>query len=109
MPDEQSPDPEETDRERADALRRTIRRKSLRRERARRRRRSSVFSYLGFFGLVGWTVAVPTVGGLALGRFIDSAVDSERNFTIAFLLLGVTVGITTAWYWIQQESRHDGR
>lgn len=96
------------DRERIEALRRTIRRKSLRHERARRHRRPSVLSYLGTFGLVGWTVTIPTLAGLAFGLYIDSVVESERSFTIVFMLLGVAIGLVTAWYWIQQEGRgHD--
>ena len=59
------------------------------------------------FGLVGWTVAVPTLLGLALGVFIDNRVESSVSFTITFLIVGVAVGVSMAWYWIRQESRGD--
>ncbi len=93
------------DHERAKALHRTLLRKSLRRERARRRRDQNIWSYVAMFGVVGWTVAVPTVLGLAFGMFVDGRVDSERSFTITFLLVGLAIGIATAWRWITDESQ----
>jgi ATP synthase protein I len=45
----------------------TIARKAQRMEEARRRRRESAWYGLGMFGLVGWSVAVPIVAGIALG------------------------------------------
>lgn len=93
---------------RAERLRRTMLRKSLRRERARRRRDDSVWAWLGTFGLVGWTVAVPTLLGLVLGLYLDDRLDVEFSFTITFIVVGAAVGTTMAWYWIRRESRGDG-
>ena len=59
------------------------------------------------FGLVGWTVAVPTLLGLAFGVFVDNRVESSVSFAITFLIVGVAVGATMAWYWVRQESRGD--
>ncbi len=82
--------------------------KSSRRDRARRRHDESIWSYLGTFGLVGWTVALPTLLGLALGLFLDQRFSDStgRSYTITFLVLGVTVGCGLAWYWVRKESRH---
>ena len=99
---------EQDERARAEALRRTILRKSIRRERARRRRDESVWTWLGTFGLVGWTVVVPTLLGLAFGLFLDGRIDSSYSFAITFLVAGAAVGVSMAWYWIRQESRGDG-
>ena len=95
---------DELDRQRSHELRRIILRKSVRRERARRHRRESIWSYLGTYGLVGWTVAVPTLLGLAFGLYLDRRVDSQRSFTITFLVLGLCVGCAMAWYWVRRES-----
>src|SRR6056297_1760892 len=105
--DDGEPTPSELDRARAKALRRTVLRKSMRHDRARQRRQQSTWSFLGTFGLVGWTVALPTLLGLALGVFLDDVTDSERSFTLTFLLAGVAVGCATAWYWVEQERRPD--
>lgn len=64
---------------------------------------------MGTFGLVGWTVAIPTLAGLALGVFLDNRTESERSFTIMFLVLGIALGCATAWYWIRRESSGDRR
>jgi ATP synthase protein I len=95
------------ERNRAEALRGIALHKSQRRERARRRGADNVWSWMGMFGLVGWTVAVPTLVGLALGRFLDNRVESSVSFTITFLVVGVAIGAATAWYWIRQESQGD--
>lgn len=95
------------ERTRAEALRGIALHKSQRRERARRRGTDNIWSWMGMFGLVGWTVAVPTLLGLALGLFVDNRVESSVSFTITFLVAGVAVGAAMAWYWIRQESQGD--
>lgn len=95
------------ERTRAEALRGIALHKSRRRERARRRGTDNVWSWMGMFGLVGWTVAVPTLLGLALGVFVDNRVESSVSFTITFLIVGVAIGAAMAWYWIRQESQGD--
>lgn len=97
------------DRARAEALRRTVLRKTIRRERARRRGDESAWAWLGTFGLVGWTVVVPTLLGLAVGIFIDERVESPISFTITFLIVGAATGMTMAWYWVRRESESEGR
>lgn len=69
----------------------------------------SIWAFMGTFGLVGWTVAIPTLAGLALGVFLDNRTESERSFTIMFLVLGIALGCATAWYWIRRESSGDRR
>ena len=101
------PTASDIDRARARELRRTVLRKSMRRERSQRRGRRNTWSFLGTFGLVGWTVAVPTLLGLVVGLWLDDITDSQTSFTITFLLLGVLVGAAMAWYWIDQERRPD--
>ena len=102
VPDANEPDQE--DRDRADELRRIVLHKSVRRARARRRGSANIWSFMGMFGLVGWTVAIPTLLGLALGVYLDGRIDSSVSFTITFLIVGVAIGISMAWYWVRRES-----
>ncbi len=95
------------DRARAEALRRTVLRKTMRRERARRRGDESPWAWLGTFGLVGWTVVVPTLLGVAAGIFVDDRVDSSVSFTITFLIVGAAVGLSMAWHWVRRESESE--
>jgi ATP synthase protein I len=57
---------------------------------------------LGTFGLVGWSVAIPTLIGIGLGVWIDSRWPSRFSWTLMFLFAGVVVGCFNAWYWVQQ-------
>lgn len=80
----------------------TAGRKAQRKRRARGEH-DQVWSWLGMFGLVGWTVAVPTVGGVFLGRWLDARLDGSVSWTITLLLVGVVLGGLNAWYWIRQQ------
>jgi ATP synthase protein I len=87
---------------------RDVARKAERREQARREGDRSFWFSLGMFGLVGWSVAVPTLGGLALGLWIDHRWPGRVSWTLTLLLVGVVLGCVNGWYWVKQESRHDG-
>jgi ATP synthase protein I len=87
-------------------LARTVGRKEERRLRARRTREDSVWFGLGMFGLVGWSVAIPMLIGIAIGAWIDRTWPSHYSWTLMGLLCGVAVGCLTAWYWIKREGRH---
>jgi ATP synthase protein I len=83
-------------------------RKAERKREARRNapERSAWFG-LGMFGLVGWSVAIPTLAGVALGLWLDSLFPGRASWTLTFLLVGVALGCLNAWYWVRQESRRE--
>lgn len=72
---------------------------------ARNEGRKRVWFGFGMFGLVGWSIAVPSVLGLALGLWIDAHYPSRASWTLTCLIIGVALGCFNAWYWIRQESR----
>lgn len=67
--------------------------------------KNSLWFGLGMFGLVGWSVAVPTLIFIAVGILIDSSTDSQYSWTLMMLFAGVIVGSLNAWYWISKESK----
>ena len=81
----------------------TIGEKAARRARARAQPGHSVWFGLGMFGLVGWSVAVPTVLGVVLGVWIDKHWPGRASWTLTLLFLGVLLGCMNAWYWIKRE------
>ena len=85
--------------------------KESRKMRARRETQRTVWFGLGMFGLVGWSVAIPTVVGIALGIWIDSRWPSDTSWTLTLLVLGVGLGCLNAWKWVSKErdkiERHD--
>ncbi|MFP4384513.1 MAG: AtpZ/AtpI family protein [Spirochaetia bacterium] len=71
--------------------------------RARNRKESSVWFGLGMFGLVGWSVAIPSLIGLGLGIWLDTRVGSDFSWTLMLLTLGVIAGALNAWLWVKRE------
>jgi ATP synthase protein I len=84
-----------------------IRPKEQRKAKARRDSDRGVWFGLGMFGLVGWSVAVPTLIGVALGIWVDRGWPGPRSWTLMGLVIGVAVGCLNAWFWVSRESRHD--
>ena len=78
-----------------------------RRRIAARRRGDSVWFWLGMLGIVGWSVAVPTVAGVALGLWLDVAVPAPFSWVLSFLVIGLAVGLANAWYWVRRSSEDD--
>ena len=58
---------------------------------------------IGTFGMIGWSVAVPAVGGALLGVWLDRVAPQGFSWTIALLLGGVALGAMVAWTWIDKE------
>lgn len=85
----------------------TIARKAKRMEQSRKHHRESVWYGLGMFGLVGWSVAVPIVAGIALGMWIDRNWPGQVSWTLTLLIAGAALGAINAWYWVQREGRDD--
>ena len=59
---------------------------------------------LGMFGIVGWSVAIPTIICVAIGIWIDSRLDSGLSWTLMLLGIGIAMGCFNAWYWVKKES-----
>lgn len=86
---------------------REVGQKEERKIRARRERDRSVWFGLGMFGLVGWSVAIPTLLGIAVGVWIDMKFASRFSWTLMGLAAGVILGCLNAWFWIKRESGQD--
>ena len=97
MPENQPPPP-------ADRLHQEVARRAARRQRAQREGDRSVWFSLGMMGLVGWSVAIPTLIGIALGWWIDGTWPGRVSWTLTLLFVGVAIGCLNAWYWVRQES-----
>jgi ATP synthase protein I len=95
---------ESNDKDRDDLIRR-VGAKEARKIRARQEKYRSVWFGLGMFGLVGWSVAIPTLIGIAVGIWIDTTWKSPYSWTLMLLFAGVVVGCLNAWYWVKRESR----
>ncbi|MGR9085611.1 MAG: AtpZ/AtpI family protein [Gammaproteobacteria bacterium] len=83
----------------------TVEAKVTRRMKARSNPHRIVWFGFGMFGLVGWSVAVPTLLGITLGIWLDHEWNGRISWTLTFLFVGVVLGCINAWYWVQREIR----
>ncbi|MFO7979394.1 MAG: AtpZ/AtpI family protein [Candidatus Aminicenantes bacterium] len=91
-------------RERQKHISRDIGRKAERKLEARKHKEEqSLWFGLGMFGLVGWSVAIPTLIGVAVGIWVDSRYPSPFSWTLICLFIGIVVGCLNAWYWVSKE------
>ena len=68
---------------------------------------SEVIFGLGLFGIIGWSVAIPTLLGIALGVFLDRKFSQSFSWTLTLLFVGVILGAFNAWYWIKEKTGYD--
>jgi ATP synthase protein I len=109
MPDDrprERPDPARGDAA-DDPMLDAVQRKEARKQKARREGEHGLAFGLGLFGLVGWSVAVPTLIGVALGVWIDRRSGGPYSWTLMLLVVGVALGCVNAWYWVRKEMRRD--
>lgn len=68
-------------------------------------RRKFIISAFSLFGLVGWSVAVPTIIAAYLGMYVDEHYPSEHlSYTLYFILFGILLGCYNAMLWIKREN-----
>jgi ATP synthase protein I len=80
-----------------------IGRKEARRLRARARRHR--VQWLGLYGVVGWSIVLPTLAGIALGAWIDGTRPGRYSWTLMLMVLGLMAGCWNAWRWVSIEQR----
>lgn len=68
---------------------------------------SEIMFGLGLFGIVGWSIAIPTVAGIALGVFLDKRFTQSFSWTLTLLFVGVIMGSFNAWRWIKEKTGDD--
>ncbi|CAD78169.1 MAG TPA: ATPase F0F1 [Rhodopirellula baltica] len=74
---------------------------------ARQQGDRSAWFGLGMFGLVGWSIAIPTLLGIAMGIWVDEHWPSRFSWTLMLLIGGVGVGCLNAWWWVNRENEDE--
>lgn len=62
----------------------------------------------GAFGLIGWSVVLPTIGGTLLGIWLDEKIPEKFSWTLSLLFTGLFAGCLNAWHWIDKENKQIG-
>jgi ATP synthase protein I len=91
------------------AFAREVGSKAARKLKAQRDGKQGVWFGLGMSGLIGWSVAVPTVFGAMLGLWWDRRHPGAHSWTLALLAAGLVIGCANAWHWVVREDQamHD--
>lgn len=77
----------------------------VRKLRARRRGAQDIWFGLGMFGLIGWSVAIPTLLGVLAGAFMDKLFPGTHSWTLSLLIVGLFIGCLNAWHWVAKEEK----
>ncbi len=70
-------------------------------------REPSLAARLGQIGVLGWTIVLPTLVCLALGRWLDRLMGTRVFFSAPFLMIGAAIGLWAAWKWMHRQQRRD--
>jgi ATP synthase protein I len=87
-------------------LGRKIRKSEERLLKRRKQGVESIWSGFAVFGLIGWSVVIPTLSGVMLGLWIDGSYPSKHSWTLTLLVTGLFFGCLNAWRWISEENRN---
>ena len=93
--------------ERPDDLAERIGAEAERKIARRRTQKRSAWRGLAFFGLVGWTIAIPTLAGAALGFWLDGDASTNHLWTLTLMIAGLTIGCASAWASINAAEQDD--
>ncbi len=58
---------------------------------------------LGQIGVLGWTIVIPALLGLAAGRWLDKTMHSGVFFSAPLVMLGAALGLWLAWKWMSRQ------
>ncbi len=96
---------ESTESKNAKLFSRQIAEKEKRKLKALRNNKRSVWFGLSMFGMIGWSVAVPTLLGTLLGIWLDKNYPQPFSWTLSFIVLGIISGGMVAANWISKEDK----
>jgi len=88
-------------------MKKSVASKEALRIKARSEKDHNLLLGLSIFGIVGWSVVIPTLIGIALGIWIDSRWPSRFSWTLMLLSGGLFSVCLNAWYWVDHVSKND--
>ncbi len=86
-------------------LAREVAPKAARKLKAQKEDRRSAWEGVRMFGLVGWSVVIPTLLGAGLGIWLDKNHPADHSWTLTCLIIGIALGCINAWYWVSKENQ----
>lgn len=88
-----------------EAYRQNIQEKAARKIKARNEKDETVWFGIGMMGVIGWSIVIPTLLGVAFGRWLDESYPGSYSWTLMMLSLGLLLGCVNAGHWVKKEER----
>jgi len=76
---------------------------AARRELLREQAEPSLGRRLGQIGALGWTIVLPALAGLVLGRWLDKTYATGVFFSAPLVMIGAGAGLWLAWKWMSRQ------
>ena len=80
-----------------------VQRKAEQMQKTRQRPAYSPFQGFSAFGVIGWSVSVPTVLGAVVGKWLNNVAPQSFSWVLALMLAGLVIGIIVAWEWVAKK------
>jgi ATP synthase protein I len=84
-------------------LQKAVKARRERRGRWEREGERSIGANLALIGSLGWTIVLPTLAGIFIGRWLDHLYRSGIFWTLGLLVAGIALGCTLAWKRMHRE------
>lgn len=68
-----------------------------------RRERKGAWSAIAILGVIGWSVVMPTLAGVAAGIWLDNHYPETFSWTVSLLIAGLALGCGNAWLRIRED------
>ena len=89
-------------RETADRLAEAAHRAAERERRGAADPEPSLAARLGQIGLLGWSIVVPIMIGILIGRWLDRIFGTGIFFSAPLIMIGAAIGLWSAWKWMHR-------
>ncbi|HEY6972647.1 MAG TPA: AtpZ/AtpI family protein [Candidatus Angelobacter sp.] len=67
-----------------------------------REHKNAVLRSIALLGVIGWSVVLPTLVGVAAGAWMDGRWPSRFSWTLVLMTAGLVLGCTNAWLYIRR-------
>jgi ATP synthase protein I len=68
-----------------------------------RKEKTGNWNAIAILGVVGWSVVIPTLVGVAVGAWIDLHWPSRFSWALSLLIAGLALGCVSAWRRIRED------
>lgn len=69
-----------------------------------RHERKSLWSAIAVLGVIGWSVVIPTLIGVAAGVWLDRHYPEPFSWAVSLLIAGLAVGCASAWLRVRDDA-----